>query len=85
MTYVLTTDENGALTVPPDLLGSRSPRTQYSVHVGDDVVVLRRTTTNNADLSHEEWRTQWLELANQVGEQWKLEKSAAELISEMRR
>jgi hypothetical protein len=85
MTRILETDENGILAIPPEVLGGSEPHARYKVEVENDVVTLKPAARDNGKLSPEDWRKQWLELAEKVGQAWKTEKSAVEVVSEMRR
>ncbi len=87
MRRVLETDESGSLTIPAELLDETAPHGKYVAETSAAGLVIRpkkQTVPQKAN----EWQT-WLadrnELAKKIGAAWKSDKSAAEVISEMRR
>jgi len=49
------------------------------------VVSLKPTTPRAESLAASDWEVQWKALAEEIGRAWKNDKSAAEVVSEMRR
>ena len=73
--------------IPPEVLGGPEPETPYIAEAAGSEVILHRETssgTSGAE-SWESWLKDWDELSQQIGELWHSDKSAAEVVSEMRR
>ena len=83
---VIETDDAGRLIIPAEILGSVKPHTRYTVEaMGTKLVVGPEATSEQRKLSLDEWERQWKELQELMTKVWKTDKSAAEIISEMRR
>ncbi len=90
---VVETNEHGALVLPAELLNSAPPHTAYVVEAHGTTLTLRPQTGHVPDdaepasdaLSPDEWGRQWKALSERVGAAWNTDKSAAEIIAEMRR
>ena len=87
MSRVLEADESGALTIPPDLLGHAMPHARYVVESKWNAVQIEPEDLpeDSTSLDFEEWLRQWRALGEEIDREWKSDKSAAEIISEMRR
>ena len=85
MTRILEVNEEGALVIPADLLNGAEPHQRYRAESAGKTLVLEPESALPAKLDPDEWWRQWNALSEQIGRQWKTDKSAAEIISEMRR
>ena len=92
MTRVIEADETGRLMLSPEVLGEAKPYSRYTVEtVGTKLIVEPVSPPNEeelfteAKLTPEEWMRQWNELSERISKVWNTDKSAAEIISEMRR
>jgi hypothetical protein len=91
MTQVLETDEAGRLVLPAELLGGIKPHTRYVVEPRELGWAVSLEPTTGVDLppahaqTPEEWMKEWRELAEEIGKVWPAGKSAADVVSEMRR
>ncbi len=83
MTRVIEVSESGTLVIPRELVGNARPHTQYEVEADGEVLLLRRTGEERSKVSVT--GREWSPLAEEIGRAWKSEKSAAEVVSEMRR
>ncbi len=85
-TQVIETDGTGRLVIPAEVLGSVKPHTKYTIEaVGTKLVIEAKETVEQPKETVEEWERKWKELQDLMREVWKTDKSAAEIISEMRR
>lgn len=92
MTQVIEADEAGRLLLPPELLAEVRPHAKYTVEaIGTKLIVEPVPAPAEEELftqekpTPEEWMRQWNELSERIGRMWNTDKSAAEIISEMRR
>lgn len=92
MTQVIEVDETGRLMLPPEVLGEVKPYSRYTVEmVGTKLIVEPVSPPSEEELftetklTPEEWMRQWNELSGRISKVWNTDKSAAEIISEMRR
>jgi len=97
MAQVIEVDETGRLMLPPEVLGEVKPYSRYTVEtVGTKLIVEPVSPPNisppneeelftEAKLTPDEWMRQWNELSERISKVWNTDKSAAEIISEMRR
>ncbi len=92
MTQVIETDEAGRLMLPPELLGEVKPHSRYTVETAGTKLIVEPVPAPNGGelftqekLTPEEWMRQWNELSERISRVWNTDKSAAEIISEMRR
>ena len=99
MGLVIETDEQGRLVLPSEILsilGEAHPHTKYRVEtVGTRIIVdsappseelsEKKELFTQQKLTPEEWMQQWHELSERIGRVWNTDKSAAEIISDMRR
>jgi len=94
MSRILETDDSGSLTIPPDVLGASSPRARYvvtsdsgGIHIQTESVshtgLLDEAAGDRGKLSVRSER--WKALAQEIGLKWDTDKTAAEVVSEMRR
>lgn len=77
MTQVIETDEAGRLMLPPGLLGEVKPHSRYTVEVEETSVQRQQV--------YQEWKKEWDALTEQISASWNTDKSAAEIVAEMRR
>ncbi len=91
MTQVIEADEAGRLVLPPELIGAVQPHARYTVEtIGTKTIVEpvaasdEKELFTQAKLTPEEWMRQWNELSESISKVWNTDKSAAEIISEMR-
>lgn len=83
---MLEADDKGMLRVPTEMLGAAQPHGRYLVEVvgkklsiePEEAAVQRRKT-------YEQWKREWDTLTEEITAAWNTDKSAAEIISEMRR
>jgi hypothetical protein len=85
MKAILEVNDEGALVVPPELLNGAVPHQRYSAELAGDHLHLRPERASQEKLSSDEWWTRWAALSEQIGKKWTSDKSAAEIVSEMRR
>lgn len=92
MTRIIEADEAGRLVLPLEVLGEVRPHARYTVEmVGTKMILEPVPAPNEEELftqekpTPEEWMRQWNELSERIGKVWHTDKSAAEIISEMRR
>lgn len=89
MTRVIEADETGRLALPDEVLQEIRPHTKYIVEArGDGLVIYPQTpilTDKPAKPTLEQWEAQWQKVQEMVGQSWNTDKSAAEIIAEMRR
>ncbi len=93
MTRILEVEENGTLTLPPDVLGEAKPHTRYVVEAQGEELTLRPEQTRSGQaaeppqktLSPDEWWAQWNQLVAQISHASTTNESAVEILSEMRR
>ena len=87
MATVLHVRKDGSLLIPPEVLGRPDPDTEYTAETaGREVILHRHLPTDPAGAeSWETWLRDWDGLAQDVGAAWRSDKSAAEVVSEMRR
>ncbi len=85
MTRVIETDEAGRLVLLPELLGEAKPHARYTVEVtGARFIVEAEETLSQRRKAYEHWKRDWDELTEQVTAAWDTDKSAAEIVAEMR-
>lgn len=85
MTQVIETDEAGRLVLPPELLGDAKPHMGYTVEVtGARFIVEPEETLSQRQKVYEQWKQDWDALTEQVTAAWGTDKSAAEIVAEMR-
>jgi hypothetical protein len=89
MSHLLEADESGSLTIPPDVLGHSTPHARNivetddrGIHIAADVLenAARNLPRSGLTVHSEEWNT----LAEEIGQKWTSDLSAAEVVSEMR-
>ncbi len=90
MTMVLEVDELGAITIPPDMLGEPAPHARYVISSCGDTLVLEPETKGptkrtHRELTSDEWDAEWADFSKRVTQAWTSDKSAVEIVSEMRR
>lgn len=87
MSRVLEADESGSLTIPPDLLGQAAPHARYVVGSNGHTLQIEpeELSDGSRSFTDEEWLKRWRALGEEIDREWKSDKSAAEVISEMRR
>ncbi len=86
MTQVIETDEAGRLMLPPELLGEVKPHSRYTVEVeGAAFIVKPEETSVQRQRVYQEWKKEWDALTEQISASWNTDKSAAEIVAEMRR
>lgn len=86
MTRVIETDEAGRLTLPPELLGEAKPHSRFTVEtLGTKLIVESEEAPAQRQQAYEQWKQEWDALTEEVSAAWNTDKSAAEVVSEMRR
>ena len=86
MSRVLEADDSGSLTIPPEVLGHSLPRARYVIETdGSGIHVEPENPAKTPPTTHDEWMRQWLDLAERIGNASTTNKSAIEILSEMRR
>lgn len=86
MTYILETQENGTLTLPSDVLGSPKPHTRYVIEKqGERVTIQPEAAMPTPAPSAEDWLDAWKALSQDISRASTPEKSALEILWEMRR
>ena len=86
MVQVIETDETGQLLLSPPLLGEARPHSRYTVETaGGRLIVEAEEALLQRQAAYEEWKCEWNALTDQITDAWHTGKSAAEIISEMRR
>lgn len=84
MMDVLEVSENGTLTLPAEMLGDAAPRTQFRVERREGGLLVNPLDAQ-PEISPEEWLEEWDKFTDAVTKAWKSDKSAVEIVSEMRR
>ena len=85
MGQVIEADEQGLLRVPVNMLGDVQPHGRYIVEVvGKKLVVEPEPTEELRRQAYEKWLKEWDALTDEITAAWNTEKSATEIISEMR-
>ncbi len=93
MATILETDETGALVLPARVLGHDAAHARYIVEARGETLVLRRPEAlaikpkraRKTMLTSEEWKKEWDAWSEDVTKAWRSDKSAAEIVAEMRR
>ncbi len=86
MTRILETDEHGSLTIPAELLAQTGAHARYVVEqLGDTLQVNRASDTRDETGTHGERMRRWQDLAKRIEAASITDKSAVEILSEMRR
>ena len=85
MTRVLETDDNGALTIPADILEQPEPHVRYRVERNGARLNVEPVPHDNKRMPAQEWIAGWTQLANSIGESSTTDRSVVEILSEMRR
>lgn len=86
MSRILETDENGALTIPPELLDHAEAHARYVVEKnGDALTVLPHAKRPDDSGGHEERMRRWRDLADRVAKESVTDRSVVDILSEMRR
>ena len=90
MTRILEVNEEGALVIPADLLNGAEPHERYKAESTGKTLVLRPDSElpkrrRPQKLTSEDWEAEWKAFAEKVTEVWPKDKSAIDVISEMRR
>ena len=87
MTKVLEVNEDGALVIPADLLNGAEPHKRYTAESAGNELLLRPESESVPieKLDPEELRSRWIDLSDRVGRLWPANRTAADVISEMRR
>ena len=86
MGQVIEADEQGRLLVPSELLANAQPHGRYVVETsGKKLLIKPEETAEQRKQVYEEWKRDWDALTEEITAAWNTDKSAAEIISEMRR
>ncbi len=93
MTRIVEVDENGSLTLPPDIINCAEPHTRYVVETHGAQLTLRpeaaeteqKPRRKKRSTSVEEWEKQWQAFSEELSAVWPEGVSATDIISEMRR
>ena len=85
MTKILEVNDEGALVIPAELLHGAEPHQRYTAESAGKTLVLKPESPVPEKLDRDEWWRQWNALSEQIGREWKSDKTAAEVVSEMRR
>ena len=94
MTRVLEVEENGTLTLPPDVIGNAKPHTRFVLETHGTSLTLRPTEeraarTKRSRKQHTDplksWEEERRKLTEELGKAWPNGVSVVDVISEMRR
>ena len=86
MGQVIEADEQGLLRVPTEMLGTAQPHGRYLVEVvGKKLSIELEEEAKQRQKTYEQWKREWNALTAEITAAWNTDKSAAEIISEMRR
>lgn len=86
MGQVIEADEQGLLLVPTKMLGAAHPHGRYLVEViGKKLSIELEEAAEQRQKTYEQWKSEWDALTEEITAAWNTDKSAAEIISEMRR
>ncbi len=85
MTQIIEADEAGRLMLPPELLGEIKPHSRYTVEtLGTKFIIEPEEALLQRQRAYERWQQEWDALSEQITANWKSDKTAAEILSEMR-
>ena len=85
MGRVLEVDKHGGLTLTPDLLGNPEPHTRYVVEAQNGSLSVRPDSESKRPLGWDEWWIRWQALSEVVTAASTTDRSAVDILSEMRR
>lgn len=93
MATVLETDETGALVLPARVLGHDAAHVRYVLEARGEALILRQREAPTAKpkkprkkaLTPDQWKAEWEAWSEKVTETWQSDKSATEIVVEMRR
>ncbi len=91
MGHIIEANGTGDLVISPALLketlGEAPPRARYRVESGGATLIVQpeQTEPSEKPITFDEWEQGWKQLQERMSEVWNTDKSAAEIISEMRR
>ena len=86
MGQVIEADEQGRRLVPAELLADARPHGRYIAETfGKKLLIKPEETAEQRKRIYEKWKRDWDELTEEISAAWTTSKSAAEIISEMRR
>jgi hypothetical protein len=90
MTRIIEVEQNGSLTLPPDVLGNAQPSTRYVVKTAGAQLIVQpeskhNGTVRNRTLRSGDWEAERLELVEELGRMWPEGVSVTSVFSEMRR
>lgn len=93
MVTVLETDETGALVLPARVLGHNSAHARYVLEAQGETLILRQRDVPTSrpkkprkkGVTADQWKEEWEAWSDKVTEAWQSDKSAAEIVAEMRR
>ena len=85
MARVLKVDEDGQLIITPDLLSDPAPHTQYVAEERDGGLMVRPEGGRQSRLGWDEWWERWQELSARITAASTTDRSAVDILSEMRR
>ena len=87
MSRVLEADETGSLTIPPEILGHPTARARYVVETEGQAIHIEpeATSDESGSQSHEQWMKEWRSLVKRIGKASITDRSAVDILSEMRR
>ena len=85
MTMILEVNEDGSLVIPADLLNGAEPHQRYRAESAGKTLVLKPESALPEKLDRDEWWRQWNALSEHIGREWKSDKTATEVVSEMRK
>ncbi len=82
---IIQAGERGLL-VPTEMLGQVQPHSRYVVEtIGEKLLIEPEKAVEQRQRIYEEWKRNWDALTEEITAAWNTDKSAAEIISEMRR
>lgn len=86
MTRVIEADETGRLVLTPEMLEEVQPNGRYVVEfTGKKIVLEQEDELSRRQRVYEAWKHDWDALTTEISAVWDSDKSAAEIVAEMRR
>jgi len=86
MTRVIEADETGRLVLTPEMLEEAQPNGRYIVEsTGKKIILEQEDELSRRQRVYEAWKRDWDALTEEISAVWDSNKSAAEIVAEMRR
>ncbi len=85
MGHVLEVDDNGRLIITPDLLSDAAPHTRYVAEAQEGGLWVRLESEDVPRLGWDDWWERWQALASEITAASTTDRSAVDILSEMRR